>query len=184
MTIRALIFLLALPLAACWGGAVFYSASDARPALPPGVYRTLPSSEPDQAETVRVSIRADGMTRIVGKGDEIVGFAPLGGPYFAMWSVEREDGNSAIYALFEAKQGHYRLIIPFCERTTAIAAAAGARIVKDPKTTLCTFETRAQLEDGLRHLEGQTQDLVDFLPVAANSLPPSRSPARHKKRAS
>jgi hypothetical protein len=174
--VRRLIALLALSLSACWGGATFYTASDARPALPAGTYRAVPS-DGKPAETVRVSIRADGMTSIAGKDDgDLVGFASLGGSDFAMWYPDPDDSKSAVYGLFRAEGGHYRLTVPFCERTTAIATAAGATVVKDPKMTTCAFQTRAQLEDGLRHLEGQTGDVVEFIPSAP--LPP---PRQHKR---
>lgn len=176
---RRLIGLLALPLAACWGGATFYTASDARPALPPGTYRAAPS-DGKPPETVRVSIRADGMTSISGKDDgDLVGFAPLGGSDFVMWYPDPEDGKSAVYSLFRAEGGHYRLMVPLCERTVAIATAAGGTVVKDPKVTTCTFQTRAQLEDGLRHLDGQIGDVVEFTPTA-----PTPTHGRHARQGS
>jgi hypothetical protein len=168
-----LIVLLIVPLASCWGGLTFYTASEARPALPPGVYRAVPADEPKQAETVRVSILGNGMTSIAGKGDaNVVGFVRLDPSYFVMWQPDADGGPGAIYALLHAERAHYRLIIPFCERTMAIATAAGAELTKDPKIKVCSFKTRAQLEDGLRHLEGQKQDAVDFLPLAPNRAPP------------
>ena len=162
-----LIVLLVLPLAACWAGDSFYVASDSRPALPPGDYRAIPSDKPADAQLVRVSIRSDGMTTITDRdGDHIMGFAPLGGVYFAMWYRDDASSREAVYALFQSERGHYRLLIPICDRTRAIAAAAGAQVVTDPKLTTCQFKTRAQLEDGLRHLEGTNLDSVDFIPAA------------------
>ena len=168
-----LILLFALPLGSCWGGQTFYTASEARPALPPGVYRAVPLDQSEKPETVRVSILGNGMTSIAGKGDaNVVGFVPLDPSYFVMWQPDAEGGPGAIYALLHAERGHYRLIIPFCERTLAIATAAGAELTKDPKIKVCSFKTRAQLEDGLRHLEGLKRDAVDFLPTADNRPAP------------
>jgi hypothetical protein len=167
------ILLLALPLASCWGGQTFYTPSETRPALPPGVYRAVPVDEPKQAETVRVSILGNGMTSIAGKGDaNVVGFVPLDASYFVMWQPDAEGGPGAIYALLHAERGHYRLIIPFCEKTMPIAMAAGAEVTKDPKVKVCSFKTRAQLEDGLRHLEAEKRNAVDLLPMAGNMLTP------------
>jgi hypothetical protein len=162
-----LIVLLVLPLSACWAGDSFYVASDSRPALPAGEYRAIPSDKPADAQLVRVSMRSDGMSTIKDRdGDHVLGFAPLGGSYFAMWY--RGDGSSreALYALFQSEPGHYRLLVPFCNKTSAIAVAAGAQVVADPKLMTCQFKTRAQLEDGLRGLEGTKLDSVDFIPSA------------------
>jgi hypothetical protein len=147
--------------------------SETRPALPPGVYRAVPLDEPKQAETVRVSILGNGMTSIAGKGDaNVVGFVPLDASYFVMWQPDAEGGPGAIYALLHAERGHYRLIIPVCESTMAVAVAAGAEVTKDPKVKVCSFKTRAQLEEGLRHLEAEQRNVVDFLPLAPNRAPP------------
>jgi len=165
--VRRLILLLALPLAACWAGDSFYAASDSQPALPPGTYRAIPSDRPAEANLVRVSIRGDGMTTITDKdGDHALGFSPLGGPYFVMWYREDEHRPEALYALFQNERHRYRLLVPFCDKTKAIAAAAGAQVVIDPKLTTCQFKTRAQLENGLRRLEGTKLDSVEFVPVA------------------
>jgi hypothetical protein len=167
-----LILLLALPLASCWEGDSFYAASDSRPALPPGTYRAVPSDHPDDANQVRVSIREDGMTSITDRdGDHGVGFAPLGGSYFVMWYRDEGTSREALYALFQSEPGHYRLLVPICDKTRAIAAAAGAQIMPDPKLVTCRFQTRAQLEDGLRHLEGQEIDSVDFIPAKSSVAP-------------
>ena len=179
---RRLILLLVLPLAACWEGDSFYTASDSRPALPPGAYRAVPADKPSEAKSVQVSMLPNGMTSMVGDGgNNAVGFAPLGGSFFTMWFQHSDGGREALYALFQADRGHYRLIVPFCERTAAIASAAGAQIVKDPKMTTCRFQTRAQLEDGLRHLEGRQQDVVDFIPTGANNPAGSRAGATRQR---
>ncbi|HEX4738182.1 MAG TPA: hypothetical protein VH331_11540 [Allosphingosinicella sp.] len=162
---RRLILLLVLPLAGCWEGGVFYAASESLPALPPGTYRSIPSDHPEDAKIVRVSIRKDGMTTIVDKeATNTLGFAPLGGAYFVMWLPD-EERDQAVYALFERKQGRYRILVPICDRTKAIATAAGATVAIDPKVTTCRFKTRPQLEDGLRHLEGREMDSVELIPM-------------------
>jgi hypothetical protein len=164
--VRLLILLLALPLAACWTGDSFYAASDSRPALPPGDYKSVPSDKPADAQLVRVTIRGDGMTSIADRdGDHIMGFAPLGGSYFVLWYRDDENKQATLYALFQSERGHFRVLVPFCDKTRAVAVAAGAQVVTDPKLTTCTFKTRAQLEDGLRRLEGQNIDAVDFIPT-------------------
>jgi hypothetical protein len=169
-----------LPLAACWAGDNFYAASESRPALPPGVYRAVPADKPGDAQLIRVSIRSDGMTSMTDRdGDHIMGFAPLGGSYFVMWYREEESSRGTLYALLQSEGRRYRLLIPFCDKTRAIAAAAGAQIVTDPKLTTCTFKTRAQLEDGLRRLEGQEIDSVEFIPTRRSAKPrlgPSQPP--------
>ena len=169
---RLILLLLALSLSGCWEGDNFYTASDSRPALPPGDYRAVPSDKPAEAQLIRVSTRDDGMTSITDRdGDHIMGFAPLGGSYFATWYREDESGKGAVYALLQSERGHYRLFIPICDKTRAIAAAAGAQIVTDPKVTTCAFKTRAQLEDGLRRLEGQNIDSVEFIATRRSAKP-------------
>jgi hypothetical protein len=181
--LRLLVLLLALPLAACWTGDSFYAASDSRPALPPGDYKSVPTDRPADAQLVRVSIRGDGMTAITDRdGDHIMGFAPLGGPYFAMWFREDESKQETLYALFQAEGGRYRALIPFCDKTRDVAVAAGAQVVIDPKLTTCAFKTRAQLEDGLRRLEAQEIDAVDFIPTRRPGKPrpgPDHRPRPH-----
>ena len=179
---RKLILILALPLAACWEGDSFYAASDSRPALPPGTYRAVPSEQPQDAEQVRVSIREDGMTSITDRdGDHRIGFAPLDGSYFVMWYRDEGSSHEAVYALFQRDQGHYRLRVPICDKTRVIAAAAGAQVVTDPKLTTCHFQTRDQLEDGLRHLEGQEIASVDFIPTKSSVAPRPGRPGRRPR---
>lgn len=170
---RGLILLLALPLCGCWEGGLFYAASESRPALPPGSYRAVPSDHPADAKIVRVSLGTDGMTTIADPAaTNIVGFAPLGGAYFVMWFPDGEDGR-ALYALFQTGRGRYRILVPFCDKTRDVAMAAGAQVAPDPKIGICRFRTRAQLEGGLRRLEGQKMDSVDLIPAtdAPNPAP-------------
>jgi hypothetical protein len=171
--VRKLILLFLLPLAGCWEGDSFYTASDSRPALPPGTYRVVPDDHSAKPETVKVSMLPDGMTAMGDKdSSNAVGFAPLNGSYFVMWMIQdRDRPHEALYALFQSERGHYRLLAPFCDRTKAIAAAAGAEVKTDPKLTTCRFQTRAQLEDAFRHLEGQKVDSVDFIPIRRSSRP-------------
>jgi hypothetical protein len=165
---RWLILLFALPLAGCWEGDIFYATSDSRPALPPGTYHVVPTDDPADAGTAQVSILDNGMTQIRDdKGINAVGFAPLGSSSFVAWIPEQEEGW-ALYALFQKERGRYRFVIPFCDKTKVIAAAAGAQIAPDPKVAICRFRTRAQLEDGLRHLEGRKVDSIEFVLTAAN----------------
>lgn len=174
---RRLILLLALPLAGCWEGGIFYAASESRPALPPGVYQIVPTDDPADTGTAQVSMLNNGMTQIGDeKGTNVVGFAPLGGSYFVMWLPQQEQ-SWALYALFQTEAGRYRFVVPFCDKTKAIAAAAGAKVAPDPKIPICRFRTRAQLEDGLRHLEGRKIDSIEFIPMAATSSGGAR-PAR------
>src|SRR5438309_2916188 len=87
-----LIAVLPFSLWGCWTGSNLYSASDARAAIPGGVYN---ATAPDQlAHIYRISTLANGMTQFDG-GDEkeIVGFAPLDVDHgvFVVWEEPERD---------------------------------------------------------------------------------------------
>jgi hypothetical protein len=170
---RSLVFLLLLPLAACWEGDRFYALAEARPALPAGTYRLVP---PDRSppETIRVAILPNGMTSLDDDKHSgiVAGFAPLGGSYFVMWLQNQESDHDTPYMLFQSEDGHYRLTLPACTETRDIALAAGAQVVVDPKVTTCRFATRAQLEDGLRRLEVRKLDAAELIPVGRRGSHP------------
>jgi len=149
----------ALLLSGCWMGSNLYSASDARPAMPPGLYRLegIESENP----TGRVLNLPNGMTQF-GDGDErlLIGFVPLDaeGRIFASWvpdhAVDRAAEPVVIFNLVERLGDDvYIFYLPTCDgEDREIARAAGAVVELGPSVTTCTFDSRASLEDALRRL--------------------------------
>ena len=90
-----LVVLPAVALGGCWIGTNLYATSDARPALPSGVYRAV---EPGgSAKVYRVSLLPNGLTQLDDGKDKIpYGFAPLdaGGRSFVAWLEVDEDQAS------------------------------------------------------------------------------------------
>jgi hypothetical protein len=160
--------LAALLLSGCWLGDSFYTASDARPAIPAGNYRGV-NSNGDPAPAIAVAILPDGMTRIARGPDQppmVVGFAPLddSGRNFVTWAAETSipgrTGNGSLYGLLQrADNGDFLYHVPVCEDSEAAARAAGAAVeapADGPKT--CRFPDRARLENALRQLRPDPAD--------------------------
>ena len=190
--LSALALLLLLP--GCWFGGDFYTASDLRPALPPGRYRVEPLTprpgEEDPGKTLVVSVRGDGFTEFVpveqdGREDRsetaIAGFVPVDetNTAFAAWFELPPGGppaqNGAVgspdlrpYALLRRDpDGSYRFLILSCPGPIeAIARAAGAR-PSELAPSVCIFPDRASLEAGLRSVPADFDDGLRFVPVPA-----------------
>ena len=155
---RLLIWPLLMLLAGCWTGDRFYRASDARVAIPAGLYRSLDEREPVM---VRVTIDADGMSRFTpddATRPSRLGFAPLDaqGRRFVVWQAQ-ESGHPigddiGQYSLLERRgDGEYVFFMPICELTASLAAAFGARLLpNDADPAECRFPNRERLEAALR----------------------------------
>ncbi|HEX8263768.1 MAG TPA: hypothetical protein VF547_12940 [Allosphingosinicella sp.] len=167
---RAWPALLPLVLTACWVGEPFYAAEEVRAPIAPGLYRTAGTESPSDRSRYRVSVRRDGYTSLaqLDAGETTtVGFAPLPGEagVFVAWfqeSVEKGwEPGTLPYGLLERRGREYRLSFPMCRETRALAEAAGAVFLPDPKTPLCRFADRKSLEAGLRRAaaEGPVESL-------------------------
>lgn len=161
--------LAALFLSGCWLGDSFYTAADARPAIPAGSYRGVNSNGDPLAAPIVVTIQPDGMTRITGSAEQpplTVGFAPLdeAGRSFVAWTPEsslpRRTGSGSLYGLLlRADNGDFIYYLPSCEDTEAAARAAGAAVqAQTDGPTLCRFPDRARLEGALRQLRPDATD--------------------------
>ncbi|HVQ09805.1 MAG TPA: hypothetical protein VMS43_15355 [Allosphingosinicella sp.] len=161
--------LAALLLSGCWLGDSFYTAADARPAIPAGSYRGVHSNGDSAPAPFAVTILPDGMTRIAGipgQAPATIGFAPLddSGRNFVVWTAEAtipgRTGNGSLYGLLQrADNGDFIYYVPNCEDTDAAARAAGAAVeapTDGPK--LCRFHDRAGLENALRQLRPDPAD--------------------------
>jgi hypothetical protein len=149
-------------LTGCWYGISLYAPSDARPAVPAGVYLTTAKDEPRKA--LRVSILPNGFTQFDGgEKKEIYGFAPLDparGTY-VMWVPVKDDdpkasgepGEYQIYLLMvRQRDGEYRIYPPDCkDEEGEIARRNGATIESGPPAS-CHFTNRASLEAAMREL--------------------------------
>ncbi|HWT11855.1 MAG TPA: hypothetical protein VN231_03800 [Allosphingosinicella sp.] len=176
--LRWLAGLCLLALAGCWTGGPFYQPSDARAAIPPGDYR----AEGREPRSARVSILADGLTRIVhtgeatGVGDDVtLGLVPLPGRdgAFVGW-VTRLDGHDltghdTLYLLvWRDSDGGFELTIPACSRDSGIAREAGAAVENHGGLVVCRFADRLALEEAMRRYPRRDDETVRFLPVQAD----------------
>ena len=158
-------FVLALAcftLTGCWYGIGLFSASDARPVVPAGVYLATAKDEPTR--TLRVSILPDGLTQFDGgEKKEAYGFAPLDaarGSYVMWLPVKNEDpkasdepGEYQIYLLMvRVRDGEYRIYPPDCKDEDGEVARTNGAIMEPGPSASCHFTTRASLEAALRQL--------------------------------
>ena len=170
-----LIAILAIGLSGCWTGLNLYRPSDARPAIPAGVYIAGEPKGPQRA--YRVTALANGMTEFHGQEDkdQVYGFAPLGpsGLFVAWWEIEpRSDGRptdndeNQMYALMvRRRDGSFRIYAPACtDEGAKIARKYGAAIEGGASPT-CRFADRASLEAALRKLPRNEADALNLMPV-------------------
>ncbi|HYI47205.1 MAG TPA: hypothetical protein VEX35_01960 [Allosphingosinicella sp.] len=166
-------FAAALLLAGCWEGESLHSAADARPAIEPGLYRTVSETGEVSPSVLRISTQADGMTRfqaVPGGENEwmTIGFAPLDpeGRAFAAWTVPGgiiEGGSAVTYGLLRrGGDGSYVYIVPMCDRSAAIAGAAGGGL-EGRDAPVCRFTSRASIEAALRALPADAQALGEVV---------------------
>ena len=160
-----------LLLGGCWVGERFYADSEARPAIPAGLYRS--PTDDCENDLVRVTILPSGLTRFDGESDDwdIAGFAPLGsdGRRYVAWLLAEngETPNSEVaYALLERRGREYLIFAPACEHTQTLAQTYGAEIVPDRKMTMCRFRDRQSLEMALSRLEFSPVDAARLVPVS------------------
>jgi hypothetical protein len=154
-----LVALLPFALTGCWEGANLYATSDARSAIPAGVYTATKADE--QPKVFRISTLPDGMTQFDG-GDEkdVYGFAVLDrdkGTFVGWMQPEGEppeakaknEPNQAYGLMVRKPDGSFFIYLPDCKEAAAeIARNAGAAIANDE----CNFPTRGALENALRLL--------------------------------
>ena len=152
---------LVVALGGCWMGANLYAVSDARPALPSGVYRAV---EPGGSTKVyQVSRLSNGLTQIDDGQDKIpYGFAPLDhdGRSFVAWLEIDQDPatqvanqpNEFFGLLVRQGGGAFVAYAPSCKDAAAKLARASGAAVQGGGTPACRFPTRAALEKALRLL--------------------------------
>ena len=170
-----LIAALAIGLPGCWTGLNLYHPSDARPAIPAGVYIAGEPKGPQRA--YRVSILPHGMTKFDGQEDkdQVYGFAPLGtsGMLVAWWDIEgRPDGRltendaNQMYALMvRGRDSSFRIYAPACTDEGAKIARKYGAAVEGGASPTCRFADRASLEAALRRLPRKDADALDLMPV-------------------
>jgi hypothetical protein len=172
---RLLVACLALIVSGCWTGLNLYSASDARTAIPPGVYRSSGTDEPSRI--YRVSILSDGLTQFdTGEKKEVYGFAPLDPAKrtFVAW-MEVDDGSSAdrepadenqIYALAERRaDGSFMIYLPQCDGDQMELARASGAIIRATVAPTCRFTDRSSLEAALRRLPRDDKEALKLVRV-------------------
>jgi hypothetical protein len=156
-----LIAWLSLVLAGCWVGKGLYSNADARPAIPPGVYR---ATGPDQPPRIyRVSMLSNGLTQFdSGENKETYGFAPLDsgrGTYVAWLDLKPDgagidvNGDVQIYALVARESnGEFLIVPPECKDEEAAMARKVGATVETGTAPACRFPDRRALEKAMRLL--------------------------------
>ena len=165
---RLLFALAALLLCSCWEGERFYTHDEARAVIAPGTYRLLRPDGSTMGE-YRVSRRADGMTVI--PDFSVAGFVPLDreNHFYLTW-FETISGYSpapgdTVYGLLERQGSDYRLLVPTCEDTRAIATAFGATVQEMRLPMPCKFPDRTSLEAGIRGLIPRINESYRLVPV-------------------
>ena len=170
---RLLIAPLLVLLAGCWTGDRFYRASDARAAIPAGLYRSFGEDEPG---IVRVTLLANGMTRIGaddGRRPSVLGFVPLdsGQRRFVVFQAQDTGvpigDDIGLYSLLERRRsGEFVFSVPMCPRTATVAAAFGAQLVSDGENPVeCRFPSRESLEAALRRFAPQPSETIRLVRV-------------------
>ena len=157
---RLLLILACLGLTGCWYGDRLYTPSDAKPVMRPGVYRATIEDEP--TKVYRVSIEADGMTRLDGgESPDLMGFSPLdpqNGTYVAWLPLKDKDksderGELQIYLLVvRVGTDEYRFYPPECKDAAAELAKKNGATIEDGTSPACRFSKRADIEKALRLL--------------------------------
>lgn len=151
----------AVALGGCWMGTNLYATSDARPAIPSGVYRAV---EPGGSTKIyRVSMLSNGLTQVDDGKEKIpYGFAPLdpGGRDFVAWLEIDENPpaegtnvpNQFFGLLVRQAGGAFVAYAPSCKDAAAKLARASGAAVHAGGMPECRFPTRASLKKALRRL--------------------------------
>lgn len=170
-----LIVLSALALAGCWTGLNLYSASDARQAILPGLYKATSDGEAERV--YRVSILPNGLTQFdAGEKKEVYGFASLdaaGGMFVGWMNLDEEpaapgeakEANQVYALVVRQPRGGFTIYAPECsEAAGEIARRSGATVEKG-ESNVCFFPTRASLEAALRLLPRDERSALKLEPV-------------------
>lgn len=154
--VRVLLTILAsLALSSCWIGRSLYTSSDARPAIPAGIYRAIAPDEPPRV--YRVSILPTGLTQFdSGDKPEVYGFAQLDRNSFIGWAEmedARPDEDNQFYGLVVREPGGAFMIYPpECKGAEAEIARKSGATVEDGTSPVCRFPTRASLQNAMRRM--------------------------------
>jgi hypothetical protein len=166
---RLLIVLACFVLSGCWYGLGLYSNSDARPAIPPGVYHAT-GDGPDRA--YRISILPSGLTQFdVGEKGVGYGFAPLDrkhGTFVAWANVEDDnaatDGRKGTYQMFalmvRKSNNEFLIYAPDCKDEGADIAREVGATIETGTPPACRFPTRAALEKALQQVPRKEDDAL------------------------
>ena len=167
-----LIALLAIALQGCWIGFNLYSASDARPAIPPGVYMASARDEP--LRVYRVSMLPDGMTQFdTGEKKETYGFAPLERDTYVGWmqvedeprAGESKDANQMYGLAVRQADGALFIYAPECRDEGAEIARKHGATIESGISLTCQFQTRASLEAAMRPLPRDNRSALKLVRI-------------------
>jgi hypothetical protein len=159
---RLLLILACFWLTGCWYGISLYGPSDARPAVPSGVY--LATAKGETPKSYRVTPLPNGLTEFDGgEKKETYGFAPLDparGAYVMWVPVKNEDpktsdepGEYQVYLLLvRVRDGEFRIYPPECKDVGADMARKNGAAIGSETYPGCQFKSRASLEAALRQL--------------------------------
>jgi len=150
-----LIALFSLALTSCWIGRSLYSPTDARTAIPPGVYQAIAPDEPKRV--YRITILPSGLTQFdTGEKQEVYGFAPLDRDSFVGWAQVEDapaDAENQMYGLLVRQPGGgFMIYLPECKDEQAEIAREAGAIMEGGTSPACRFPTRAGLEKAMRQL--------------------------------
>ena len=165
---RLLIALLPFCLTGCWTGFNLYSASDARPAIPPGVYRA--NTEEAADKVYRVSVLPNGMTRFDGGEKNLTyGFAPLDRSTFVAWMqldgeppavAEKHEPNQIYGLMVHQPDDAFVIYAPSCSDAAGNVAKRSGAAIESGTPPSCNFTSRASLERALHEVPRDDADAL------------------------
>lgn len=145
-----------LALTGCWVGLDLYSPTDARPAIPAGVYRATGGDTP--ARVYRVTMLPNGMTQFdSGEKKEVYGFTPLGPSIFVGWvqiadSGPQDEANQLYGLVVRQADGLFMIYAPECKGEQADIARKNGATIESGSSPACRFTTRGGLEKAIREM--------------------------------
>lgn len=155
-----------LSLSACWSGLPFFTAADAVPAIPDGLYRMAETDAgATEGETIRISRQPDNSLRVDGGDHPMRALTvPLDSsrPGLFILQLQKLDpadadrAPKAMYMLLDMKGNTPRIGILPCDATTgALVTRQGGSVARDPQSAAsCTFPDRALLHQQMLAVAG------------------------------
>jgi hypothetical protein len=170
-----LVPVIAFALSSCWVGTDLYAPPDARPVIPPGVYKATARDEP--AHVYRISMLPNGMTQFDGSDEnDVYGLAPLrtDGITFVAWEDVKPDSavpaapgdpNQNYALVVRQADGAFFIYLPTCSDDQAETVRKLGATIKPGTVATCVFPTRPILQEALLLLRRDDKAAIKLTPV-------------------